>query len=145
MKIGFTGTQRGMTPAQKTSFEALIQELRLTEFHHGDCIGADQDAHDIVVRRDVWVVLHPPTVIDKRAFCVGNEKRVPKWYLERNHDIVDETDVLIAAPGEDVEQLRSGTWATVRYARKLRRTVYLLYPDGRALIEMTKLGRKEFR
>ena len=31
---------------------------------------------------------------------------------------MNETEVLIAAPGERAEQLRSGTWSMVRYAHR---------------------------
>lgn len=52
------------------------------------------------------------------------EERPAKPYLERNKDIANEgIDGLIAAPSGWVEELRSGTWATVRYARKLKRTI----------------------
>jgi hypothetical protein len=53
-----------------------------------------------------------------------------KPYLVRNHEIVDDSQVLIAAPKEFTEQLRSGTWATIRYARKIGRTVRIVFPDG---------------
>jgi len=46
-------------------------------------------------------------------------------------DFVNECDVLIAAPGEFVERKRgSGTWGTVRYARKLGRPLVIIWPDG---------------
>lgn len=74
----------------------------------------------------------------KRAFCyrrkgVGGElpiEREPGPYLWRNHQIVDATSALIAAPFGFEEELRSGTWATVRYARKLGRPVRFFWPDG---------------
>ena len=44
MKIGFTGTQKGMTTAQAYSFIELISGMEIDEFHHGDCIGADYNA-----------------------------------------------------------------------------------------------------
>jgi len=50
--------------------------------------------------------------------------------LTRNHDIVDCTELLIACPKSMKEELRSGTWATVRYARKLERPVIIIYPNG---------------
>lgn len=50
--------------------------------------------------------------------------------LVRNHDIVDSTELLIACPKEQVEVLRSGTWATIRYARKKEITVWLIDPEG---------------
>ena len=40
------------------------------------------------------------------------------------------TDTLVAAPKEDEEVVRSGTWATVRYARKAGRVVLVVRPDG---------------
>lgn len=129
MKIGFTGTQAGMTQQQTDGVHDLIRRFRTAEFHHGDCIGADQQAHHEAMTLGCRLVVHPPTNESKRAFCPG-EIRVAKPYLDRNHDIVDETDILIAAPKEKTEQLRSGTWATIRYARKLGHSVYIVYPDG---------------
>jgi len=52
-----------------------------------------------------------------------------KPYLERNHDIVDATDYLIFAPKTRHEQLRSGTWATYRYAKLMRKNILMLHPD----------------
>ena len=51
-------------------------------------------------------------------------------YLDRNKDMVRETAWLIAAPAEPEEQLRSGTWSTIRFARKLGKPVFLIFPDG---------------
>lgn len=42
---------------------------------------------------------------------------------------------MIATPSSKEEELRSGTWSTVRYARKLRRPVTLIYPDGSVVEE----------
>jgi predicted Rossmann fold nucleotide-binding protein DprA/Smf involved in DNA uptake len=64
-------------------------------------------------RRGMTLVMHPP-----------------RSFLERNHDIVDASEVLVAIPKETEEVLRSGTWATIRYAHKLRRRVMIIYPNG---------------
>jgi hypothetical protein len=46
-----------------------------------------------------------------------------------NRDIVDATTALISAPnGHDAR--RSGTWSTVRYARRLGRVVTVIMPNG---------------
>jgi predicted Rossmann fold nucleotide-binding protein DprA/Smf involved in DNA uptake len=37
---------------------------------------------------------------------------------------------MIATPHSYVEIGRSGTWATVRYARKAGKPIYLILPDG---------------
>lgn len=131
MNIGFTGTQVGMTDKQKAVFTTFRE--RITEFHHGCCIGADYDAHKIVQNNQyVKIILHPPENNIKMAMNIfGHETRKPKPYLIRNHDIVDESELLIATPKENLEQLRSGTWATIRYAIKKGKPVVIILPDGR--------------
>ena len=52
----------------------------------------------------------------------------PRDYLDRNKDIVNNCDLLIAAPKENTEVLRSGTWSTVRYAKQLGVTVVIIEP-----------------
>lgn len=135
MKIGFTGTQRGMTKEQLISFEAGLRFVMdgddTDEFHHGDCIGADAQAHMVAFGLKFRIIVHPPIIDKKRAFCKGySEIRIQKPYFDRNHDIVDQTEILIATPGEAEEQLRSGTWATIRYARKKGGHPVIIGPDG---------------
>jgi hypothetical protein len=120
--IGFTGTQSGMNAYQKERLEKILKVLQkrgCTEFHHGDCIGADEQAHDIALKLGYGIIIHPPIDEKKRAFCEdAKEIRKPKKYIARNHDIVDESDGLLATPyGETEIQRGSGTWATIRYAR----------------------------
>lgn len=136
MKIGFTGTQKGMNIYQKELFLSILSAVKdeTNSFHHGDCIGADKEAHDLVdARIDRWlfkgvIVIHPPSDSKKRAFCTTTEiyMRKPKPYIERNKDIVNEIDILIACPKSPKEELRSGTWATIRYARKQGKPVFIL-------------------
>lgn len=127
MRIGFTGTQAGMNQQQLDALWTLLQELDTTELHHGDCVGADYQAHTMANDQSINVVIHPPDKSNKRAFCVGCIAIwMPKPYLERNKDIVETTEQLIAAPNSNKEQLRSGTWSTVRYAKKLGRTIHIL-------------------
>jgi len=50
-----------------------------------------------------------------------------KTYLERNLDIVKNSSLLIACPiNKNKEELRSGTWSTIRKARKHKLTIYIL-------------------
>lgn len=139
LKIGFTGTQKGMTFDQKNNFLVTLKELNeeyhLEEFHHGDCIGADKDAHMLVETcfPHVTIHIHPPENGYKRAFCKGGFVHQELPFLVRNHKIVDLTDVLIATPDGDAEQRRSGTWATVRYAKKINKGVTIIVPDGNTI------------
>jgi hypothetical protein len=97
-KIGFTGTQDGMTLTQKSTLRDLL-DGGSGEFHHGDCIGADSEAHDIAILCGYTVVLHPPRNPAKRAWhdVPQHLMRAKKAYLARNKDIVTETASLIAA------------------------------------------------
>ena len=133
--VGFTGTQQGMNNHQRRRFRRLILELNPTEFHHGDCIGADEQAQAIVreLVPQCRLVIHPPSDPSKRAFCKADEVLPAKPYLKRNLDIVRRCSIMVATPYEVEEQLRSGTWSTVRYARRAieqepSRTLHLILP-----------------
>lgn len=140
MKIGFTGTQDGMTPAQKKTVHNLLVQLQPDEVHHGLCIGSDTDFHNISKRLRLYIVGHPGRnykgVFPKMATgCLVDELRPVLPYLQRNLEIVRETVALIATPFEDVEQRRSGTWSTVRRARERGRTVWIIKPNGNIVID----------
>jgi hypothetical protein len=134
MRVGFTGTQNGMTDMQSQFVFNTMMDLEPTEAHHGCCIGADAQFHDMLGYSQAQVYGHPPINTSKMADCQCDARAVPKDYLERNRAIVDTTDVLIAAP-KGPEELRSGTWSTVRYARKLRRPIYIVWPSGSMTVE----------
>jgi hypothetical protein len=123
MKIGFTGTREGMSQHQIEQFVLKMIELDPAEFHHGDCVGADAEAHDLVREflPHVWIVIYPPKSDYQRAFKTGDETKEPEAYLARDKKIVEATDFLIGAPKSNDEIIRSGTWATIRHARKLHR------------------------
>lgn len=128
MKIGFTGTREGMSQHQKEQFVLKLMELGITEFHHGDCEGADAEAHDIVREffPDVHIEVYPPKSTYRQAFKQGDKHHPPESYLTRDYKIVDATDCLIGAPKSDKEIIRSGTWTTIRYGRKTGKVVYVL-------------------
>lgn len=131
MKVGFTGTQDGMTLAQRAACWNILDDLVPDEFHHGLCIGADEEAHGLVLQFPSCEVHgHPPLNMSKMAKCQCDVLHAPKEYLVRNRDIVDATERLIATP-KGAEELRSGTWSTVRYARTLGRRLYIVMPDGK--------------
>jgi hypothetical protein len=134
-RVGFTGTQIDCTPTQVVALARTLVELGLDVLHHGDCIGADETAHRIVRAMGARIELHPPRVASKRARCEvvrGEVVHPTDEYLSRNHAIVNLTTVLVACPKEESgEVTRSGTWATVRYARKLGRPVVIVRPSGR--------------
>lgn len=141
LRIGTTGTQQGATLAQVRAARGLLLELADADpvddliLHHGDCIGWDAQAHALARRIGCAVEMHPPLNTSKRAWSemLPNEHTHPAGeYLARNRCIVDWTRALVACPKEETgEEMRSGTWATVRYARKLKRPIYIVRPSGR--------------
>lgn len=130
IKIGFTGTQNGMSHQQLVAFMAIIKRVDGFELHHGDCIGADADAARLARYANYQIIGHPPTNDSKRAFFPSDQECPIRSYLVRNHDIVDQTSVLIAAPQTYTEKQRSGTWATIRYAKKQGKKVIIINPNG---------------
>lgn len=136
---GMTGTQEGLTGEQTASALFLIKFLNISSLHHGDCIGADEQLDAIARSVGLHRTIHPPINQSKEAFCylkidegLFNKFDVlpPKEYLDRNHDIVDDTKLLLAFP-KGPEELRSGTWATIRYAKKSNSLVIVVWPDGK--------------
>jgi hypothetical protein len=129
--VGFTGTRAGMTPAQAGTVRRLLRELNPAEFHHGDCVGADEQAHGLAMEQRLRVIIHPPEMGRHRAWCLGAAAVLEvRPYMARNEDIVAACSVLIATPGQAGEVVRSGTWATVRRGRKAGRLLHVVAPDG---------------
>lgn len=135
MKLGFSGTQRGMTQVQAVAVATVLRQLQPLEGHHGMCIGADAQFNDLCGGLGILRVGHPPTNLNRVA--IGLEIDVewqPRPYLDRNRDIAFTTAELLAAPrGPEIR--RSGTWSTVRYARELGKRITICWPDGEQTIE----------
>ena len=72
MIVGFTGSYLGMTKAQRPKvFKWLMTNAtKITEAHHGDCIGADAVFHAMCAQLGIPIIyVHPPDNADKRAWC----------------------------------------------------------------------------
>lgn len=132
MIVGFTGTQKGMTSLQKVKVLEFLTMIQPTEARHGDCIGSDED-FDRLIRNNFPscnIFIHAPTIDTKRAFCRGPLTTVlpPKSYLVRNRNIVNNCVVLFACPKTVEEELGSGTWSTIRYAKAIGRRLVVVNP-----------------
>ena len=137
--LGVSGTQVGATHIQKRMLHRVLLALgKVSHFHHGDCVGVDELMHSMVLAHwdDVEVNIHPPINRTKRAFCRPGKTWPAKDYLVRNKDIVDASTLMIFAPKECEEQLRSGTWSTYRYAKKRNVPYYLVLPDGEVVFSV---------
>lgn len=123
MKIGFTGTRAGMSPAQRSQLQYVLAVLRYadrmagreTVFKDGDCeTGADRDARALAASLGCTSEPEPPAARTAAAL-LARDSAIAKW-----------CSIMIAAPLTDKEALRSGTWATVRYSRKAGKPVVML-------------------
>lgn len=136
--VGFTGTQRGMTYDQKRELSKLFADLGRCNLAHGGCVGADEQARNLALPYIDSEVIFPASypqgkgMIFPRLWEVTHEITVHRARpsLERNRLLVEVSDMLFACPGEEKEVVRSGTWATVRYAKKNGCPVTIIYPDG---------------
>jgi len=129
MHLGFTGT-RALTSDMEVLLDSyLTARAGCIVLHHGACQGADEFAHQIAVDNHIPVVVHPPTDTKWEMRDLKEQPGVtimPRQpYLVRNRAIVNATAMLLAVPAGP-EKVRSGTWSTVRYAKKQGKSVYTL-------------------
>ena len=136
MHLGVTGTRKGMNETQFNILKEFLLEDCVTKYlHQGDCIGVDNQFTLMVkdILPQVKIVEHPPIKKRNRAFGPYDITNTPKEYLERDKDIVNESDYLYAVPNSE-EIIRSGTWTTVRYARG-KIPITIVMPSGKIIYE----------
>jgi hypothetical protein len=135
-----TGTLEGASQEQLDTLITLLS-IRVEfedEFywHFGDAVGADEQAFNLVTGQypfTATTVAHPGLNLkgNQRAFCKATIIREPMENLARNARIAYCAHLgLFALPRTTSEVLRSGTWATVRTAGKLKRPTFIIKPDG---------------
>ena len=134
MDIGFTGTQNGMTTNQSVATHHLLHEFDPNRVRHGMCVGADKQFHDICRSMGLYIIGHPGITsrgtVWNRADCDVDEIEPELPFLDRNTVIAQRCDILIATPEQIDEQIRSGTWSTIRRVWKLHKSAFIIYPNG---------------
>lgn len=106
--------------------------------HHGGCDGVDWLFHMLCRAARVPLTVHPASGTAARWAHPGALLQVPgvivlpaKPPLERNHDIVDISNIMLVIPeGPEKDNPRSGTWATHRYAREVGIRMDVCFPNG---------------
>lgn len=127
--VGFTGTQVGMTQQQERALRYILEVEQPEQFHHGNCVGADEQAARLAMSLGITTIAHCGDNPEKQSKLVSDITIAPKDNMDRNHDIVDVCEMLIATP-KGAPQLRSGTWATIRYAETVNRHTLIITPNG---------------
>lgn len=144
--IGFTGSQTEPTPKQCQTLLELLETLftsGYTRMNNGDCIGSDAKAFELFRSfPGSYIVGHIPSKSEKRAFCQFDEENKPLPYLARNRTIIRDSDILVACPAQKNEKMRgSGTWHTIREARKKGIPIFMVFPDGSSRSELFTVGK----
>jgi hypothetical protein len=145
MDVGVTGSRHGLTLAQMTAVTRELVQIMINHFmgahdlHHGDCQGVDVQVAAIAAGLDYFTVAHPPSDERLRGFHPSRAIRPPADYLQRDRDIVDETELLLACP-DGPERPKSGTWYTINYAHRIGRRVVLIQPDGSIINTKTEVS-----
>jgi hypothetical protein len=135
--IAFTGTREGMSNRQTEAFTELIgafanviAEGYQTIFVHGGCDGADIKTRDITLsmNHSICVECFPgdESQHKKNSLCISQVVHPIMPYLWRNKKMVNMGGLLVAAPLSMNEENRSGTWSTIRYARKINKPCIIL-------------------
>lgn len=135
MIIGFTGPRSGINSTQIEIFADLFRHLDGHAMVHGGAQGADEQADTVAAGLiDPWNIEIFPGNEDRQRYwqCKMPRRQVHQWIapLDRNRLVANACHVLIAAPRTASEEARSGTWTTVRYARRMRIRHVLVWPDG---------------
>ena len=132
MIIGFTGSRYGMSQHQQAALIDLLAVSLPDEAHHGMCIGADAQFHELI--RKLYpkcrIIGHPPVNESRMAKIKCDALWQPDNYLTRDRHIVHQVGALIATPSTFNPTPYSGTWYTVQYALSLDIPVYVIKPDG---------------
>jgi len=139
---GFTGTRAGMTEKQKDLTRACLTLGQPAIIRHGAAYGADREFHAIwreeLPRRfaDVWPADDKSRKLFDDQDNVAVNPVLPP--LQRNEEIVKRSKYMIATPHTQQEELRSGTWATVRCARRLEKPCLIIWPNGVMTLDFQK-------
>lgn len=134
---GFTGTSAGLQEVQVYALTGFVirQSSRDTDFRavHGGCDGGDDVFHNICMNLGIPIEVYPSPKQANKTWPGENvivHPITPGTPLNRNHKIIARATQMVACPWEEVEKIRSGTWATVRYTRTARKPLVMIYPNG---------------
>lgn len=134
--VAFTGTRRGMQDSQQARLRERLEALRDAHGQvwlcHGDCVGADAQAHAIAKALGYKVAVFPPDRDGQRAFVTDYDWiATPKPFLVRDDLMVKHAHTVFGTPHQFKEVYRgSGTWYTIRRACAARKAGEIIYPDG---------------
>lgn len=130
--VGITGSLEGLTGPQLRWAKQFIQDNVVRVLHHGNCIGGDEDVATLFYKgQDTYIIAHPGHISTMQSKISFNDLVLPeKHTLARNRLIVNSSDLLLGFPKIDDEDDNSGSWYTIRWAKRHRTPVIVISPTG---------------
>lgn len=139
MILGITGTRLGLTDAQWTALPGILAILPAVVLH-GGAEGVDEELDGFFALRFAREASGTVEVYPTDAryaywtragipFAAVRTIHEPLPPLVRNELMVRKADHILAFPaGEEIA--RSGTWHTIRCARRAGKEITIVMPDG---------------
>ena len=131
--FAFTGTRKGLTPAQHASLQRVLEQLHAEGFtvaHNGSAIGADYEAALLCRSVGFHIIAHPSNIVTATARIPFDETHAVTGARQRDRDMIHAAELLVACPVREEEDVSSGTWYTIRYAQKQNLPVKFIWPNG---------------
>jgi hypothetical protein len=131
VKIGFAGSRTGMTDTQIQKVKEVLAKYDVVEVHHGDCLGADAQFHDICTEKGLKIIVHPPLSKEFRAFKTTGSTTIltEKAYNARNTELVESCDFFIGCPAKWKTNPHSGTWKILECALQQKMSAQIFPKD----------------
>jgi hypothetical protein len=120
-------------PQAVTVYRLLVEQLDFKEVHHGGCMGADMDFDYITTLLAAERIVHPCDLKQQQGqWNDGAIVLSEKPPLERNDDIIQISNTIIATPKSRKEQIRgSGTWYVIRHTKQRNdKCLIIVWPNG---------------
>ena len=131
MIIGFTGTRKIKLITKQRLFDLLKVLISFKIDYdtdlavvHGCAEGTDTYFHNLCLLGNISIIGRPCIPTKLENFDILYDPSPP---LKRNKEIVNDCNILIALPlSPSQEELRSGTWATIRYAKAQNKKIIFI-------------------
>lgn len=131
--VGFTGSRRGMVDYQKHVVQLILAKRKLkfavSCFHHGICVGSDEQSHKIALELGYKIYGHPPLDDTRQAIIPLSEffdVACPFSFSGRNQRIAIASRIMIATP----RQGSVGTFNALAHAERLRLPRIIIHENG---------------